>query len=246
MKNLLLILGLTLVVSAMAQRNFTKVSMSDAVLKTAALSQERLLTDRISLQGGIKLRPNCLIPGAGYSQHYYPDPARNPFINARMKAVSVSAELRIYGKGKQGSGFYYGAFVNAASFRAQTGEFNYDFKEPVTTAVYTAVLQQEMSLKMAGGGLQLGVQKKLNKKMILDWTILGIGIGHMKLNGRMQVLRGAEGFNLQEYNLNTADASMSFEKYFPLQKTAEAQAIILKGSGVVPVLRMGVAIGFAY
>jgi hypothetical protein len=228
------------------QKNVTKIGLTDACLKVIAVSQERTISKRVSIQASFKLMPQTRLPFAKYSERYYNDQSKNPFRNAKMSGYSLGFEIRIYRKKNENlSGCYWGPYFNHTIITANSGRFNVEFTEPQTQMAYTAELEQDFQLRMTGGGVQLGIQKRVGK-LRLDWTILGIGISDLSLKGKINIMDATEYIDARNFNFNSEESKLAIENYFPVQKTADEKSIYLNGRGIVPMLKMGLALGVGY
>jgi hypothetical protein len=231
-----------------AQKNITKTNaLPEPLMKIYGISQERMIGKSLSFWGGIKIMPQTSLPGAGFTTKWYTDQSRNPFKEAKMKGGTLNAGFRKYGNDKaSANGFYWGAYFSVARFTTQTGKISSEFVDRKTQVIYAVEVIQNYKLMAAGGGLEIGVQKKIGKKLVFDWTILGVGIADIQLDGNIQISDESDNFDLRNFCPESRDASLALEKYFSLEKSIEAKRVVVSGKGWAPAFKMGLAIGFGY
>jgi hypothetical protein len=230
-----------------AQKNVSKATFfPESAYRLYGFAQERAVSKRASLQATFRFMPLTQIAEAKYAAGSYKSESGNPFSETKVSALGTVTELRVYGKKKEAlRGFYWGPFFNANLVKISTGLYTARFKLDYNN-VYKVDILQFCEIRSVGLGLQIGVQGIIKKKIAVDWTILGIGISSVSLNGRIQTVNTEQDFDLRAYPLAITSSEFAFEKYFPLQKTVEAKQILISGKAPVPVLRMSLSIGIAY
>lgn len=262
MKRFILLVCLTAIASARAQKNVTKINLGDALIKSYSISQERAVFKRSSVQLSLKFMPLAKVSGIEYTRIWYPNPDRNPLLGTKMSAKVAALEYRIYRNHKALNSFYWGFSLNAAQYQLSTGTFTTTFNAPANFGQYQALmqeyhiqvqqeyqvqLQQEYQATLIGAGLEIGIQKKIGKHVFVDWTILGLGIGHASMKGQIHVASpDVADFDLRMLDMNTFDTHCKAEDYVTIEKTINAQSISLSSKAWVPTFHMGLAIGIGY
>lgn len=153
------------------RNNMLKVNVSALFLKNISLQYERKIGRKFTLGLGAHTMPFGKIPFNSLVKQVVDDPSV-PIDDFRLGTTGVTPEIRWY-VGKKGAfhGFYLGAF---ASFNKYKTDLPIQYDNDTKTGVFNG------TLNTFTGGLQLGVQWKLGKRVYLDWWIIGPNYGQGK------------------------------------------------------------------
>ncbi len=229
-KNLfLLLLSLLATVGLFAQgdeekvtesKNVVKLNLFALALKNVTLQYERAVARKVTVAGTFRFMPKGSIPLKSTFINLADDPDTERQINnLKVGNVAFMPEVRYYFS-KKGAfrGFYMGLFADIASYSANVPiEYDNGGKKEMIP----------MSGKLTGitGGLMIGAQFKLSKKIYLDWWILGPNYGSSKgtLSGQKN-MNAVEQQELRDelaaldipltkftYNVNSTGATMDFK-----------------------------------
>lgn len=230
-----------------AQKNATKINLLPGpAFLMFGLSQERAISERMSLQATIKYMPSVKFPASNYLGASYNGETANPFANSKNSGMGAVVELRIYGKEKKAlRGFYWGPYLTFNTFNVKSSPFPGQFKDD-NGVTYKGDIQQTINLTMFGGGLEIGIQKLFKDKIALDWTILGLGLGSVNMNGTIVATNTSSNFDFRNYTKDINSATQGFEQFIPIKKTIEPEKVSMSINALAPILRMGLALGIGY
>ncbi|MCW3075847.1 MAG: hypothetical protein JWO32_456 [Bacteroidetes bacterium] len=230
-----------------AQKNVTKINLLPGpAFFMFGVSQERAIGERTSIQTTFKYMPSVKFPASDYLGASYNGQTANPFANSKSTAFGNVTELRIYGKEKKAlRGFYWGPYVTVNVFDIKSSPFPGQFKDD-NGVTYSGDIQQNLKLTMFGGGLEIGIQKLIKDKIALDWTILGVGLGWVNMQGSIVATNTSSNFDFRNYTKDINSATQGFEQFIPIDKTIEPEKVSMSIKSLAPVLRTGLAIGFGY
>ncbi|MFZ5429070.1 MAG: DUF3575 domain-containing protein [Bacteroidota bacterium] len=223
-------LSVTLFLTAEAQDNIIKTSVSGFAIGDFSISYERKTSDNQSANLRI-----------GYFQ-----PTVSPFIGEKTitpsdytfkdseGALQASLEYRWYTK-KQGlRGFYYGPYLRYYAIRAEYGD-----------NIRSDNFNVSGSYNSFGTGMQLGYQFLINNIFSVDLSFFGAGIDYNTIN--LVYTTGIQGF---DYNTIVADVSEVFEDlpYFEkrLKNKVSPNNLTSRIPFLFPGLKAGITIGVAF
>lgn len=161
-----------------APKNVIKVNLPALALKNITLQYERAIAKKITVAGTIRYMPTGSIPLKSTFIKLADDPDTERQINnLNVGNKAFMPEVRFY-LGKKGAfrGFYLGPFASIASYEADL-LFEYDDNGTTET------IPMSGKISTFTGGLMIGAQFKLSKKVYLDWWILGPNYGNS--NGKI-------------------------------------------------------------
>lgn len=230
-----------------AQKNVTKVNLLPGpAFLMFGVSQERAISERMSLQASVKYMPQVKFQGSDYLGASYNGQTANPFANSTNTGMGAVLELRIYGSEKKAlRGFYWGPYLTFNTFSIKSSPFPGQFKDD-NGVTYSGDIQQTINVNVMGGGVEIGIQKLFGDKIALDWTILGIGLGAVNMNGSIVATNTSSNFDFRNYTNDINKATQGFEQFIPIQRTIEPEKVTMSINSLAPVLRMGLAIGIGY
>ncbi len=205
---------------AAAAKNVVKLNLFALGLKNVTLQYERAVARKVTVAGTFRFMPKGSIPLKNTFIKLADDPDTERQINnLKVGNFAVMPEVRYYFS-KKGAfrGFYLGLFADIASYSA-TVPIEYD------NGGTTEMIPMSGKLTGVTGGLMIGAQFKLSKKLYLDWWILGPNYGTSKgtLSGKKN-MDAAEQQDLRDelaelevpltsftYNVNSTGATMDFK-----------------------------------
>ena len=162
-------------------KNMVKLNLPALALKNITLQYERAVARKVTIAGTFRYMPKSSIPLKSTFIKLADDPEFERQVDGlKVGNYAFMPEARFY-LSKKGAfrGFYLGLFGNFSQF---TAEVPLEFDNAGTTEIIP------MSGKLNGitGGLMIGTQFKLSKKLNLDWWILGpnYGTSNGKLTGQ--------------------------------------------------------------
>lgn len=208
-------------------------------------TQERKIGQRFSTVTTARVRPASTFKG-GFGVITVDGASYNPFANAKLSAVGNTTQFRIYGK-KKGSmhGFYFGPYASYMHYKLESASVPGEFHDN-NGVLYKADVKQIVKVNVIGGGLMMGVQGFIKKRVAVDWTILGIGFGSLGIESGIEATNTSDNFDFRNYNDDVDKATFGVEKILPFKKTVEATTVTMGAKVPWPLLHMGVAIGFGY
>ena len=160
--------------------NFLKINVASLIFKTYSLEYERVLNKKVSVLLTFKTMPESSLPFKNLLKEQFgeDDFTRNAIENFRLSSFSLSPQVRFYlSKKGYGRGFYIAPFYNYSKFSIK--------KLPSQFKIDSSVLINiDNSGKFSSntGGILLGAQWMLSKRLSLDWSIAGPHYGSGKGN----------------------------------------------------------------
>ena len=163
-------------------RNVVKFNLGSLLLfKNYNFVYERSLTPKISASLGYRTMPSTQLSQLPALEKAYnlageeEGTLEEDWNDLKASNQTFTAEFRFYGGRKPGPrGFYLGLYGRYATFDV---DYNYSYE----TDTKNYVIPIKSTAKGLGGGLYIGVQWLIRKRVALDWQILG---GHWgKLTG---------------------------------------------------------------
>ena len=218
------------------KKNIIKINLPALALKNITLQYERAIARKVTLAGTLRFMPKGSIPLKSTFINLADDPETERQINnLNVGNLAFMPELRYY-LSKKGAfrGFYLGLFASIAKYNAN---LIYEYDDDGTTKTIP------MSGGITGitGGLMIGAQFKLSKKLFLDWWILGpnYGSSNGKISGQ-QTMDLDEQQSLKD-DLNKLDVPLT---KFTYEVNGNGATINFKGPWAG--LRSGICIGFRF
>lgn len=218
-------------------KNIVKLNLFALGLKNISIQYERAVARKVTVAGTFRVMPKGSIPLKSTFINLADDPDTERQINnLQIDNVAFMPEVRYY-VGKKGAfnGFYLGLFANIASYNTNVA-IEFDGAGGFTEMI-------PMSGKITGitGGIMLGAQFKLSKKIYLDWWILGphYGSSNGTLTGQ-KVLNAIEQQDLRD-ELASLDIPLTDFTY-----TVNGTGATINFKGPWAGLRSGLCIGFRF
>jgi len=184
------------------RKNAVKINLSSIALNNYNFNYERSLTRKISLVAGYRYMPvtslNSLPATSSITDRFFQDDSEigNDLRDVTAGNQSITGEIRFYGGKHSGArGFYlslYGRHLNM--------NVNYLMDYDTETRAYQLPIKS--SMKGFGGGLMIGAQWLIAKRVTFDWYILGAHYGNLKGDANiladLSSMSGQEQTDLQE------------------------------------------------
>jgi len=217
-------------------KNIIKINLPALALKNISIQYERAIAKKVTIAGTFRFMPKGSIPLKSTFINLADDPETERQINnLNVGNIAFMPELRYYFS-KKGAfrGFYLGLFANIARYNA---DLLYEYDDAGTTK----------SIPMSGGitgitgGLMIGAQFKLSKKIFLDWWILGPNYGSS--NGTLSGQQKMDASEQQSLKDELAKLDVPLTK-FTYQVDGNGATIDFKGPWAG--LRSGICIGFRF
>ncbi len=218
------------------KKNIIKINLPALALKNITIQYERAIARKVTLAGTLRFMPKGSIPLKSTFINLADDPETERQINnLNVGNVAFMPELRYY-LSKKGAfrGFYLGLFASIAKYNAN---LIYEYDDDGTTKT----IPMSGSITGITGGLMIGAQFKLSKKLFLDWWILGpnYGSSNGKISGQ-QTMDLDEQQSLKD-DLNKLDVPLT---KFTYEVNGNGATINFKGPWAG--LRSGICIGFRF
>ncbi len=159
------------------KKNIFKINLTALVFKNFSFQYERVIGPKTSVALGIGIMPKSKLPFADKIQEEYGDDpdVKRAIDQTQLGNFSLTPEIRFYlGKKQAPAGFYIAPFLRYAH---SSFEGPYTFT-PSDQQLHTANVTG--TINSIGGGLLLGTQWNLGKRVTLDWWIAGPIIGSTK------------------------------------------------------------------
>ncbi|TAF51746.1 MAG: DUF3575 domain-containing protein [Sphingobacteriia bacterium] len=214
MKNkifLCLLLGSVLFSSASGQKlvggkNIVKWNLGSMLARNYHFSYERHIAKNFSFQLSYRFMPKGSVPYNAQFENLVNSNVLN-FSRFEMGNWAITPEARIYLSLGRMKGFYLAPYVRFAQF---------DLTAPVKFSSGGTIPVQKNAdfagiVKSTSGGLMIGYQFQLLKKLVLDFQILG---GHYgKAKGDLNFVASPPLTPLEVQNLNAQLASLELDPY---------------------------------
>jgi Protein of unknown function (DUF3575) len=153
-------------VSILAGKNIIKTNLTSYALNNYNLTYERSLFKRMSISVGFRYMPKTSVPFQSEIEKAI-DNKDIKVADFQMGNTAITPEFRFYfGLGKM-KGFYIAPYARFASFDIQA-PILYDDNSGNKKEVFF-----NGTIKSISGGVLLGVQKHILKKLVLDIWIIG-------------------------------------------------------------------------
>lgn len=217
-------------------KNVVKLNLFALPLKNISLQYERAVARKVTLAGTFRYMPTGSIPFKSTFIALADDPdTERQLNNLNVGNIAFMPEVRYY-FGKQGAfrGFYLGLFADIARYNA---DLIYEYDDAGTTKT----IPMSGGLTGITGGLMIGAQFKLGKKIYLDWWILGpnYGTSDGSLSGK-KTMNASEQQSLRD-ELDALDIPLTRFTY-----TVDGNGATINMKGPWAGIRSGLCIGFRF
>jgi hypothetical protein len=167
------------------RKNVIKINLSSLALNNYNFNFERSLTRKISLVAGYRYMPATFLDDLPVSSTVIDrfsqddDEFSNNLSAVSAGNQSITGEVRFYGGKHAGArGFYLSLYGRQMSM-----DVNYLMDYDTETRAYQLPIKS--NLKGFGGGLMIGAQWLIAKRVTFDWYILGAHYGNLKGNANI-------------------------------------------------------------
>jgi hypothetical protein len=223
------------------QLNILKVNLTGVVLKNYTFQFERILNRKISVALSFRTMPESSVPLKGLILDAADDDQQTEEVldALRIRNTAITPEVRFYlGKKGFGKGFYIAPFYRYASFKTNNMKFT-----------YTNSLGGDNDIFLSGkltahtGGILLGSQWNLGKRLSLDFWILGphYGSGNGFFEGKTSVPLNTIEQNSLRQELEDFDLPLTKES-----STVNANGATLTLDGPWGGIRSGLSLGIRF
>jgi len=164
-------------------KNIIKTNITGNLVGNYNITYERALARKFSLSVGFRYMPKSTLPTFLKDKiESLADDKNLRFSDFQMGNFAITPELRLYLSAGKMKGFYIAPYLRYASFDMQV-PITYDYIPPGSTEKASALFNG--TITSFSGGLLLGTQFQIAKKLVLDLWIIG---GHYGTsNGTMTV-----------------------------------------------------------
>lgn len=217
-------------------KNLVKLNLLALGLKNISFQYERAVARKVTVAGTFRYMPNGSIPLKSTFINLADDPETERQINnLNVGNIAFMPEVRYY-FGKKGAfrGFYLGAFASIA-------RYNTDVVLEYDDAGVKESIPMKGDLTAITGGLMIGAQFKLSKKIYLDWWALGPNYGSSK--GTLTGSKKMDAMEQQELRdeLKSIDIPLTSFTY-----TVDGNGATMNIKGPWAGIRSGICIGFRF
>lgn len=229
------------------RKNISKTNLLFAPLfKTAEVIQERKLSKRITMQTIAKTRIPSSLDGSRFATVNADGTSYNPFGQAKLSGVGNITEFRLYGK-KKGAfkGLYAGLFFSYMHYKLSTQPTAQQFTDD-QGVVYKGDVSYAIKINNTGGGIEWGVQGLIKDMICIDWTIIGLGMSSLGVQGSIDATNTSENFDFRNYGSDLDKVTLGADKLVPFRKSINKTSMSLGAKAPFLLFRMGLSIGFAY
>ena len=220
--------------------NIVKVNLSSLALGSYSVSYERKILPHITLSLNVNDMPKRGLPFQNTIEQY----ASSSYIdygNSQVSNFSITPELRLYVL-RTGHGFYFAPYARFS---------NMDLNVPLkyqTTPTQTLTADFSGKVKAISGGLMIGTQHQLFKKVVIDIWILGGHYGSCSGTLTAPYKQSSIDPTLANTTLNTAIKSINpspFKVSGAVYSTNSTAAINVSGPWV-GVRALGINLGIRF
>ncbi|MCY7420346.1 MAG: DUF3575 domain-containing protein [Chitinophagaceae bacterium] len=229
------IIALPFFARAQQGKNEFKVNLSSFVTKGFGLQYERQIGKKFTIALGYSMIPEGKIAFQSVIEDLVDDPDIKVG-DFRLGTSIITPELRWY-VGKKGAfhGFYLAPYGRFSTYTLQI-PVSFNSAIDKRTALFDGKLKNSL------GGLMLGSNFKLGKRLTLDWWILGAGIG--SASGSLIAatpLNALEQKNLKD-ELDSIDVPFT-----TIESTVNSNGAIVKTTGSMAGIRgLGLNLGIRF
>lgn len=219
---------------AQDKSNLVKLNLLPLSVGNIAIEYERLIQDRISLNGTLSLRPKSGLPFRSLWDTAVDD-EYDILGAAKFGAFSFAPEVRFYlGHKDQFRGFYIAPFVKYANYSLTT-------KLSVDQSGYQKEVPISGDLDAFTAGVAIGSQWRLGNDIYLDWRIIGPNYGFNKgtFDGKTP-LNEDEQHEVQK-QLDDFDIDV-----LQLKKEVNAEGVTITTKGPFAGIRSALSVGYRF
>ncbi|WP_298715143.1 DUF3575 domain-containing protein [Chitinophaga sp.] len=230
--------------------NIVKTNLSSLALNNYSLTYERLLTRKISASLGYRYMPKSALTKSmlgetvmDYVKEDGDDDLQNQLDKLQMSGGALTAEFRFYtGRRPGAKGFYAGIYGRYSNFKY---DYPYDYEKPDQT---TTLVPLKGNSSGFGGGVVMGGQFMIAKRVVVDLYIIGAHYG--KMTGKVDGITDLSDLDEQE----RTDLKNELEDLVDLGGSEKNITAEVRDDGIRADIRMpflgvrglGLTVGFAF
>lgn len=217
-----------------ARKNLIKINLPTLALRTYALEYERAIGKKTALSIGYRFMPKGAIPMQDRINSLIDDAETSKQLNSfNIGNSAITPQVKFYFGNDIFKGFYLAPFARFATYNA-TGLFNFDVNGT----------EEEMpldgELKTITGGLELGVQFRLGKRIHLNFHA---GPQFGTSNGNFAGTKTLSADEQNELRNQLEDLSIPFAK---TEVDVNSNGVKMKIDGPWAGFKAGIMLGFRF
>lgn len=215
-------------------KNLIKINLPTLAIRTYALEYERAIGKKIALSFGYRFMPKGAIPMKDRIIEVLDDPSIADQINTFNTSNSaITPQIKFYFGKDIFKGFYLAPFARIATYK-----FSGDFRFDINNTKQSMPLDGE--LNTITGGLELGMQFRLGKKIHLNFNF-GPQFGSAKGD-----FKGSRTLNAQEQQALRDELNGLVIPFADTEVTVNGTGANLNLSGPWGGLKGGIMLGFRF
>lgn len=226
-------------------KNNIKMNLTSLAFNNYSFFYERSISRKISVQAGYRFMPKSNLGGMSLTNNIADIAGDDGDVINDLDGISLAnnsatLEVRFYTGRKPGPrGFYVGLYGRYTAFN-----YDYDYAYETSTAEYPIPITGDA--KGIGGGILLGTQFNIGKRVVVDIYLLGAHFG--KLTGTGVGMANLSSLTADQKN----DIQNEFESFQPtgsqiINATVTNGGVALKIDGPFAGVRaLGLSVGFAF
>lgn len=230
------------------RKNIFKINLSSFAFHNNSISYERLLSRKVSFVAGYRFMPEVRASTSYIGKKVlekYGNNSNNLKDNLNSTIIgntTYTGEFRFYGGKKPGArGFYLSLYGRYMALKT-----NYAYEYVNERGTY--VIPLAGTIKGIAGGLMIGSQWQIKKRITLDWYILG---GHYgKLNGTLNGITDLKTMseeNKRELRENIESFNEELNGKVVIKATVKDQGVGVEGTApFIGIRGLGFNIGIAF
>jgi hypothetical protein len=223
-------------------KNLLKINLTAIPLNNYSFQYERVIGKKISAGVGVRFMPKGKIPLKSQIENLIgdDDDLLKQIDGFRTGNFAITPEIRFYLSKGVFKGFYAAPFMRYSSYSASV-PFEFEVDNPLTGTT-TEEMPLDGHLNTITGGLLLGWQFKISKKVFLDWWMLGPQYGSASGN-----IKGTKSLSSDEQQgLRDELANLEDLPLVKVKSTVNANGATVDFSGPWAGVRAGINIGFRF
>ncbi|MCX8471002.1 MAG: hypothetical protein RLZZ118_2153 [Bacteroidota bacterium] len=164
--------------NAPISKNIFKINLASLAFNNYSAQYERIITEKLTFALGARFMPETPLPlSANFKdQLSQVDTAfSSTFSNSTLSNFAITPEIRFYLSNNVGKGFYVAPFLRYE---------DWTLKVPFNTKLQSGKplnISLTGNKTVIGGGMMLGTQFSIGKRIVLDWWIGGVYGGSNKI-----------------------------------------------------------------
>jgi hypothetical protein len=246
MRKLVPLFLLLVPVLATAQKNAVKVNLSSLAIRNYHVSYERQIAPKITFNLGVRVMPKGGLPMEETFKNLLPELFEDENLNIgafEIGNTAITPEFRFYLSKKAMKGFYIAPYARYSSFNLAV-PIKYEYTETSTGTNYKKEAIFDGKITAFSGGLMLGTQFNIAKKLVLDIWWIG---GHYGSSKGDLDFKPTTPFTNDEQNAIRSTLNDFDPSPFKFENTVTANSANIKSDGPWAGLRgLGINLGFKF